>query len=523
MDVLGIPENDKFLKPKKVEITAVEAAPDEFDEAEGAYRITLTYDRYDGSAKTIFEFGPEPQNIQVRLDIHYGESDKHDVILRNAVGSVVEYHDVGPVTVELIFKSDQKLCLHAIGVAKVSKIECWVAQRTWWLNTARAFRRLKQSAGQITAYIKTNGVGICLLRPAYWEGKAIIDTPQKLLDPFQQVFGYSSQWIGQSPIQKIALGCSDAGNFFMQEIADLIASGLVEMGLSVHQFGQRNLPDAAAYDLVIIIAPHEFFTLNCSEGALTHLRKSPRLYMFNTEQAQTSWFAAALGYLKSADKILDINYQTALRLSMNGLNARFFPLGYSQTYYTKYKSTSLSRSGPMAGLPEAIVNCAAEKFSERPIDILFVGTESVRRKNFFAQNAAYFSDKECFIYMPAGSDPFFPGAPATIGFQDLLGLARRSKVILNIHRDADQYLEWQRIVNIGLFSGAIVVSETCDSNPILKPEYHYIDTPLCRMLQTLDHILSNVDFFSQTIDAGRSQLVKSMPISRTLKLLFWES
>ena len=108
-------------------------------------------------------------------------------------------------------------------------------------------------------------------------------------------------------------------------------------------------------------------------------------------------------------------------------------------------------------------------------------------------------------------------------FQDLLGLARRSKIVLNIHRDADQYLEWQRIVNIGIFSGAIVVSESCDANPVLKPTYHYIDTPLCSMLDTIDHILAHPALFLPTIEAGRVQLIESMPISRTLNQLFSES
>lgn len=519
INLLGVSKEDKFIQPNRVEINVIE---DEHT-AEETCCISLIYDLYNAPTKTIFEFGHVAQNVRVELNIDYFESDKHALMLQNAVDSVVQYHPIGPEVVRVLFKSDQRVYLHAIGVAKVSKLELWVAQQSLLLKLVKTFKKLMHYAVKSKQYIKTNGIDRELLRKAYIKTKTLIRPEAKLFDPFQRVFGYNQGWTtSQSPIKKAAVGCSSAGNFFMQEIADLVSCGLGEMGISVQKFDQRGLPEAEAIDVVIIVAPHEFFTIDCDKSTLKQLRKAQRLYMLNTEQPQTTWFAAALRYLKSADKILDMNYQTALRLSVNGFNARFLPLGYSQTYYGQFKSTSLARTGPMEGLPESIVSCEAANFKDRLIDILFVGTESARRKDFFARNAAYFSSKECFIYMPSGSDPFLPESPATIGFQDLLGLAKRSKVILNIHRDTDQYLEWQRIVNVGIFSGAIVVSETCDSNPVLQPAYHYIDVPLSAMLETLDHILSNSDFFLETIEQGRAKLIKSMPISRALNLLFSE-
>lgn len=520
INVLGVSQDAKFLKPNSIEI---DDGPSGFDNADKTSRVILTYDRSHSPTKTIFEFGHVAQNVPVELNIDYSVSDKRGVMLPNAIDSVVQYHATGPAKIEVLFKSDQRVYLHAIGVAKVSSLEFWVAQRPTLLKLVKVSKKLLQYAGKAKAYIQTNGIDRQLLLRAYIKTQALVRPESKLYDPFQQVFGYNLRWTSQTPIKKVGVGCSSAGNFFMQEIADLVACGLSETGVSVQQFDQRNMPDVAAFDAIIIVAPHEFFTLQCGKGALKHLRKTPYLLMLNTEQPQTAWFAAALSYLKSADKILDMNYQTALRLNVNGLNAKFFPLGYSPTYYSQFEPTPLSRSGPMAGLPDAVVGYPAANFVDRPIDILFVGTVSPRRKEFFARNAAYFSAKECFIYMPSGSDPFSPESAATIGFQDLLGLARRSKVVLNIHRDADQYLEWQRIVNIGVFSGAIVVSETCDSNPILKPGYHYIDTPLCAMLQTIDHILSSPGFYEQTINAGRSDLIKRTPISRALSLLLSES
>lgn len=523
INVLGVSDEVKFLKPLQVEIDSITVERVSADQQDETTRIRLKYPRYSGPTKTIFEFGHVAQNVPVELNIDYSESDRQGVMLQNAIGSVVQYHPSCPETVEVLYKTDRRVYLHAVGVARISGLELWVSRRDTLFKLVKVLQKFKQYATKAQQYIKTNGVDQQLLKKAYQKTRAILHPPKMLADPFEQVFGYSKRWTSQSPINTVALGCSSLGNFFMQEISDLVASGLREAGVSVQQFDQRNLPNTQAFDAVIIVAPHEFFTLDCAKSAFKHLRRTPRLYMLNTEQPQTAWFAAALGYLKSADKILDMNYQTALRLSANGLPARFLPLGYSESYYQKFTPTPLSKTGPMAGLPEAIVSYPAEAYSARPIDILFVGTESPRRKEFFARNAAYFSDKECFIYMPPGSDPFTPGSPATIGFQDLLGLARRSKVILNIHRDADQYLEWQRIVNIGVFSDAIVVSETCDSNPVLKPAYHYIDTPLDAMLDNVEQILSNPEFFVNTLEKGRSHLAASASMSRTLNLLFSES
>lgn len=523
VNFLGVPDQVKFLKPIEVEIDSATVKLVAMDKSDQVTYIRLNYAPFAGPTKTIFEFGHVAQNVPVELNIIYSKTEKRGVKLQNAIGSVVQYHPAGPETVELLYKTDRPVYLHAVGVARISGLELWLSRRDTLLKLVRVLQKFTQYATKAQQYIKTNGMDRQLLQKAYQKTRAILRPPKKLADPFEEVFGYSKRWSSQSPIKSVALGCSSLGNFFMQEISDLVACGLREAGVTVQQFDQRSLPNTQAFDAVIIVAPHEFFTLECAKSAFKLLRHTPRFYMLNTEQPQTAWFATALGYLKSADMILDMNYQSALRLNANGLRTRFLPLGYSETYYQQFTPTPLSRTGPMAGLPEVIVSDPAGGYPARPIDILFVGTESPRRKEFFARNAAYFADKECFIYMPSGSDPFTPGSPATIGFQDLLGLARRSKVILNIHRDADQYLEWQRIVNIGVFSDAIVVSETCDSNPVLKPAYHYIDTPLDAMLENVDLILTNPDFFVNTLQKGRADLAATASMSRTLNLLFSES
>jgi hypothetical protein len=515
--VLGIDDDEKFLKPE------TQCIENDVTDGLATTCITLTYPPYSAPTKIIFEFGEVAQQVQVELIIETSDGEKKSLFIQNPVGSVVNYEPTAPKRLLVIFPASHMVTLHAVGLARVGKFELALSRRPSLMSKARSLQKLIQYLAKTKASIKTNGLDKQLLSKIQHKLMGLIRPEPKLLDPFQEIFGYNQRWSSQKAIKTAAIGCSSAGNFFMQEIADLVACGLEEMGVHVQKFNQNLLPVADAFDLVLIVAPHEFFTISCDKEALKKLRKAHQLFMLNTEQPQTKWFASALNYLKRADKVLDMNYQTALRLLANGIPARFFPLGYSQSYYNKFQPKVLARKGPMEGLPQAFLDLPTGGFTDRPIDILFVGTESARRKEFFARNAAYFAGKACFIYLPSGSDPFFSDSPATVGFEDLLGLAKRSKIVLNIHRDADQYLEWQRIVNIGIFSGAIVVSETCDSNPVLQPTYHYIDVPLCSMLQTIDHILEQPAFFSKTSQAGQAQLIRSLPISRSLNTVLSES
>lgn|GEM_PF-1686446 len=318
-------------------------------------------------------------------------------------------------------------------------------------------------------------------------------------DPFDLVVRYSAEPVKDYRFETIAIGAAGQGNLFMKEIGSLIGSALVELGHSVEFFDEKAIDKALGSDLIVLVAPHEFFLL-CGEsnGIVSRLLEHPNLVLVNTEQPQTQWFASALNYLKQARAVWDMSFNVAVLLRSNGINAYHLPLGFCQTYQNNLLSEQkLARTAPLLSLSEQVTGCRPSSYCDRPIDILFVGTISEKRSQFFAKNAKIFSRYNCYFYLPNGDQPFLDGADQAIGFKQLVGLATRSKIVLNIHRDDETYFEWQRIVNIGVFSKALVISETCDSNPFIKPNLHYIDAPL--------ELISDfcIDFLQDTVKAEK--------------------
>ena len=89
----------------------------------------------------------------------------------------------------------------------------------------------------------------------------------------------------------------------------------------------------------------------------------------------------------------------------------------------------------------------------------------MRRQEFFARTAGFFSGISTFIYMPDGDSPFQKDETRTIDFSSFIGLVRRSKILLNVHRDNIPYFESQRITTLGLMQKTLVISEQCQRSP----------------------------------------------------------
>src|SRR5207237_59191 len=125
---------------------------------------------------------------------------------------------------------------------------------------------------------------------------------------------------------KIGVFCSSLGNFFMREIADLLAWGLEAEGITAIQRDETGSLEEP-FDLRIFVAPHEFFWLGAGRE-WTSLASAANSVLYNVEQAQTSWFCRAIALLLQAPLVLDINFQTAEILRRAGCNAVHFMPGH---------------------------------------------------------------------------------------------------------------------------------------------------------------------------------------------------
>lgn len=371
-------------------------------------------------------------------------------------------------------------------------------------------KRLFLLSDSFFSNVKSDGLRSALLKTrAYlvrlFVGDGVKSPPPDWQNPLEKCFAYlDNSAPARQQSFRVFIAVARRGNFFMAEIAQLLADALAEAGhdtILVDEFSEEK---TAPEDKIVIVAPHEFFFIETERPWYQAIDPAAEITMFNTEQIQTQWFSEALKHIKGAHKVWDINYQSAAILRANGMNAYFLPLLYSERYYAAYPSEKpVRRTLATESLDKSTLEGCPETFADRPIDILFVGTVSERRAEFFSRNAAFFSKYRCFLYLPQGNAPFLTGADATVSFDQMIALTSRAKVMLNIHRDADRYFEWQRIANIGIAAGAVVVSETCDSNPTLAPGRDYFEAPLPDLLNWCAFVLENPRFSSDFAENAR--------------------
>jgi hypothetical protein len=317
---------------------------------------------------------------------------------------------------------------------------------------------------------------------------------------------------------RVGVFCSSLGNFFMREIADLLAWGLEGEGISTIQRDETAHRDEP-FDLRIFVAPHEFFWLGegCEWAALAGAANS---VLYNVEQAQTSWFCRAFPLLFRAPLVLDINFQTTLLLRRAGCNAVHFMPGhlpgarYAQPCLD-ISEIELTKGYRFARQPYNWLD--RDRLEDRPIDLLFVGTAAPRR-DMALSRLQDLADAHRFLCVCTRQDAPLIGLDYRTTSTDInCALGQRAKIVLNIHRDWLGYFEWSRMVLQGFWQGACVVSDPGLSNPLFEPNVHYFEENLRNIGELLRWLLESAegrDKLDRTRRAGyeRARTLGSMRV-----------
>jgi Glycosyl transferase family 2/Glycosyl transferases group 1 len=107
----------------------------------------------------------------------------------------------------------------------------------------------------------------------------------------------------------------------------------------------------------------------------------------------------------------------------------------------------------------------------RPIDVMFLGSQSLRRSRYLSHAARVLSRHNCLLQIsetgpsPAGSSSYLADARWP--------LLAQTKVLINLHRGDDARLEWQRALD-AIHAGAVVVTEHSSGIAPLSPGAHLL-------------------------------------------------
>jgi hypothetical protein len=284
--------------------------------------------------------------------------------------------------------------------------------------------------------------------------------------------------------QRVALLTASGGNFYMDEIAEHVQHGLHALGVPTIR-GNEHTQKALSAEHVVIVAPHEFFTLADAP------KLAERAVMMNTEQLQTVYFARALPHILASGRVIDINYQLACMFQDAGIETLYYMPGYAPDLPNCPPASALPDHPLTEALPNAVRNydLSRDIFAERPIDVTFMGNQSLIRNEFLARNAAFFAARQCHIVYRQRQIPMIPGTFTEALPRVNAALGRRSKVVLNIHRDGVGYFEWARIVLQGIWQKAVVVTNPCVPHPFFRPGEHFFEESLDRIPKLIGWII----------------------------------
>src|SRR5262244_796722 len=291
--------------------------------------------------------------------------------------------------------------------------------------------------------------------------------------------------------QHFAIYTSSLGNYFFSEFRDLLAAGFQSLGFQV-DIRDEGEGFSEVADWHLVVAPHEFFYLGAGRE-LSNQSLPSNLILFNTEQPSTQWYARARNYFSKACRIWDINNTSSQEIARAGFNCEYLPLGYLPDFKLFREIEELPNHYGTLFLGEKICKSTylRKPFVERPIDVLFLGTLSARREKFFAHASRALSNHSCYLYLPSAQGPLLAGLNTTMDTNTSVGLAQRAKIILNIHRGADRYFEWHRIVMHGIWNRALVITEPCGEGPPFQPGVHFVEAPLSQIADVVEYYLAD--------------------------------
>ncbi|RCK73675.1 MAG: hypothetical protein ANABAC_2748 [Anaerolineae bacterium] len=313
---------------------------------------------------------------------------------------------------------------------------------------------------------------------------------------------------------------SSLGNYFFNEIRDLVKEGLSQIGFSVQLADETQgfLSDTLYH---VVIAPHEFFYLGQGE-ALRESNWPEKVILINTEQPSTKWFALAFDLFSKAYRIWDINHWAAKEIQAQGIQADYLPLGFVPDFHLFCDVTPLPKHFGTIPLPESIRQRSYlnEPFIKRPIDILFVGNLSHRRETIISSLGWFLSRYHCFFHFSDSSKPVLANVNTYMNTSTVIGLSQRTKILLNLHRGEDLYFEWQRIVMQGIWQRTLVISEPCEPAPPFVANKDYVEAANDELLEKLHFFLSTPQGqleAQKIIDHGYKTLTEDCRIDRHLQ------
>ena len=230
---------------------------------------------------------------------------------------------------------------------------------------------------------------------------------------------------------QLAFVMSPGQNWYVRELADTLRYELDQQGVpsALHLGG---FPQAGAETIYVLVAPHEYVALE-GDSALPDVETLRRTIFLCTQPPSALSLDDDAEPFRHAGAVFDIDPRSVALFRHAGIEARHLRPGYSKC------------------------RDAFDPQAERSIDVMFLGIHSFRRTKELSRCAQVLARHNCLLQVADDSDPN-PGGSTSFLAEGKWDLLTRTKILLNVHRGEDSYLEWLRVLD-AIHSGSVVVTE----------------------------------------------------------------
>lgn len=201
-------------------------------------------------------------------------------------------------------------------------------------------------------------------------------------------------------------------------------------------------------DTAYVTIPHEYYACEPAASWPSPAQRE-RTIALCVENPGTTWFNTVLSLAPLFPMLLAINRSSQLELRRRGFPAKHLQLGYTR-HWDRWQAEPVSR----------------------PIDITYLGAADPRRDALIASYGRWWWHRRVAMLTPILS-------PKPTGRADYLvddgkyEHLRRSKVLVNLHREGSASFEWVRVLQ-ALANGCVVVSEPSIDHAPLVPDEHFL-------------------------------------------------
>ncbi|MBA3807990.1 MAG: glycosyltransferase [Solirubrobacterales bacterium] len=289
---------------------------------------------------------------------------------------------------------------------------------------------------------------------------------------------------------RVCIVSASGQNVFFAELLEAIGNVLTATGMLVEHSVDR-FP-VWREGVVYLFVPHEYTPLVEAVAYPTEMHLA-RTIVLCTEQPGTSWFEEAAELAARAAAVVDINLLGVQALDRRGIEASLMQLGYVPEW---------DRWG-------------GKDTQARPTDVVFMGAHTPRRGRALARCAPWLIGRKAALTVTESLLPHSLDSTSFLSGERRWEVLKRSKVMVNIHRNELGYLEWLRVLG-AMANGCVVLTEHSLGFEPLVPGEHFLSASYENLPLALDAALSDPDRLREISHAVYGFIRDELPLSMTI-------